>query len=202
MPGPSSATFTTLVLSMMLANSFFSRFSSTLHEIAIGAGQQARRHLDHRHLAAERGVDGPELEADVAAADHEQRLRARPAARAPTSSPSCAGCRARATESSSDANRSRESVLELQLRLAAAPRPSSTSGRSASRGPAGTSPCAASRRCRRRPSACRRRPACRRGACRRRSAGSPNVTPQLPACFASSMTFATCSSAFDGMQPR
>ena len=31
--------------------------------------------------------------------------------------------------------------------------------------------------------------------------GSPNVTPQLPACFASSMTFATCSSAFEGMQP-
>jgi len=32
--------------------------------------------------------------------------------------------------------------------------------------------------------------------------GSPNVTPSDAACRASSITFATCSSAFDGMQPR
>src|SRR6185436_2400801 len=32
-------------------------------------------HLDDGDLAAERGVDGAKLEADVAAADHEQRLR-------------------------------------------------------------------------------------------------------------------------------
>ena len=40
-------------------------------EIAIGAGQKARRHLDDGHLAAERRIDGPELEPDVAAADDE-----------------------------------------------------------------------------------------------------------------------------------
>ena len=75
MPWPSSATLTTLVFSMIAANSFFSRFSSTADEIAIGPGQQPRRHLDDRHLAAERGVDRAQLEADVAPADHQQRLR-------------------------------------------------------------------------------------------------------------------------------
>ena len=44
-------------------------------EIAIGAGQQAGRHLDDRDLGAERGVDRSEFQADVAAADDEQRLR-------------------------------------------------------------------------------------------------------------------------------
>ena len=45
------------------------------HQVAIGAGQQARRHFDDRHLGAERRVDRAELEADVAAADHQHRLR-------------------------------------------------------------------------------------------------------------------------------
>ena len=31
--------------------------------------------------------------------------------------------------------------------------------------------------------------------------GAPNVTPHASACCASLMTSATCSSAFDGMQP-
>ena len=44
------------------------------HEVAIGAGQQPRRHLDDGDFAAERGVDAAELEPDVAAADDEQRL--------------------------------------------------------------------------------------------------------------------------------
>ena len=44
-------------------------------EIAIRAGQQSARHFDDRDLRAERGVDRAELEADVAAADDEQRLR-------------------------------------------------------------------------------------------------------------------------------
>ena len=41
-------------------------------EVAVGAGQQPRRHLHDGDGAAERGVDGAELEADVAAADDEQ----------------------------------------------------------------------------------------------------------------------------------
>jgi hypothetical protein len=32
--------------------------------------------------------------------------------------------------------------------------------------------------------------------------GSPKVTPHAEAWLASSSSFATCSSAFDGMQPR
>ena len=32
-------------------------------------------------------------------------------------------------------------------------------------------------------------------------AGSPNVMPHASACLASATSFATCSSAFDGMQP-
>ena len=46
-----------------------------VHEIAVGAGQQPRRHLDDGDGAAERRVDRAEFEADVAAADDEQRLR-------------------------------------------------------------------------------------------------------------------------------
>ncbi len=46
-----------------------------VHEIAIGAGQQARRHFDDGDGAAERRVHRSELEPDVAAADDEQRLR-------------------------------------------------------------------------------------------------------------------------------
>ena len=44
-------------------------------QIAVGAGQQTRRHLDDGDLAAERGVHAAKLEADVAAADDEQGLR-------------------------------------------------------------------------------------------------------------------------------
>ena len=46
-----------------------------VHEIAIGSGKQAAGHLDDRHLAAERRVHAAELEADVAAADDEERPR-------------------------------------------------------------------------------------------------------------------------------
>ena len=51
------------------------RSREDVDEVAVGAGQQARRHLDDGHRAAERRVDGSELETDVAAADDEQRLR-------------------------------------------------------------------------------------------------------------------------------
>src|SRR6185436_9830046 len=50
-------------------------FLEHLHEIAIRTGEQSRRHLDDGDLAAEGGVDGAELETDVAAANHQQRLR-------------------------------------------------------------------------------------------------------------------------------
>ncbi len=51
-----------------------SRRLRIVDKIAIGARQQARRHLDDGDLGAERRVDRPQLEADVAAADDEQRL--------------------------------------------------------------------------------------------------------------------------------
>ena len=46
-----------------------------LNEVAVGARQQSVRHLDDGDLRAERGVHGAQLEADVAAAHDEQRLR-------------------------------------------------------------------------------------------------------------------------------
>ena len=49
-------------------------------QVGVGADQQAREELGHRDLAAEALVDQAELEADVAAADHEQACRARAAA--------------------------------------------------------------------------------------------------------------------------
>ena len=46
-----------------------------VHEIAIGARQQTWSHLHDGDRAAERGVDRSQLEADVAAANHQQRFR-------------------------------------------------------------------------------------------------------------------------------
>ena len=43
-------------------------------EVAIRSRQQAGRHLDHGHPGPERGIDAPELQADIPAADDEQRL--------------------------------------------------------------------------------------------------------------------------------
>ena len=44
------------------------------HQIAIGAGHQAVAQFDHRHRHAERIVDAGHLQADDAAADHQQPL--------------------------------------------------------------------------------------------------------------------------------
>ena len=55
----------------------------------------AGRHLDDGDAAAERGVDRSELQADVAAADDEQRFRNIRADRAPRSNPSHADRRSR-----------------------------------------------------------------------------------------------------------
>ncbi len=43
-------------------------------QIAVGAGQQAVGHFDHRHFASQRGIDGAHFQPDVAAADDQQRL--------------------------------------------------------------------------------------------------------------------------------
>src|SRR5262249_51200521 len=48
-----------------------------LDQVAIDAGQQAVGEFDDGHLAAEGGVDVTEFEADVTAADDEQRRRQR-----------------------------------------------------------------------------------------------------------------------------
>ena len=53
--------------------------------------QDAVEHLDHRHLGAHGAVEARELDADRAGADHQQRLRERPAAPSPPcrSRPAC-----------------------------------------------------------------------------------------------------------------
>ena len=106
-PRPSSAT--TCVSSSTLFIVCVDALGEDVDEIAIGAGQQARRHLDDGDRAAERGVDRAELEADVAAADDEQRLRECRADRAPRSSPSRADRRPSASAESPAAIRSRGS---------------------------------------------------------------------------------------------
>ena len=65
----------TLVFSHTASQICSIRLARMFDQVAIGAGQQAAGHLDDGDLAAERGVDGAQLEADVAAADDEQRLR-------------------------------------------------------------------------------------------------------------------------------
>ena len=64
-----------------------------LHQVAIGAGQQAIEQFDDRHLRAELGVDGAHFQADVSAADDQQRLRARLPAPVRRSNPSRAASR-------------------------------------------------------------------------------------------------------------
>ena len=50
-------------------------FVQRADEVAIDAGQQAVGHLDHGDAAAQRGVHGAHFQANVAAANHQQRLR-------------------------------------------------------------------------------------------------------------------------------
>ena len=57
------------------ANCFPSVTGQRLHEVAIHAGEQAVRHLDEGDAAAQRGIDLPQLEPDIAAAHHQQPLR-------------------------------------------------------------------------------------------------------------------------------
>jgi hypothetical protein len=46
-----------------------------LDQVLVGAGHQLVHELDHGHLAAERAIDRRHLQADDAAADHQQLLR-------------------------------------------------------------------------------------------------------------------------------
>ena len=91
------------------------------NEVAVGTGEQARRHFDHRHLAAERRVDRAQLEADVAAANHEQRFRHVRQIEAPTSNPSSAGCRSTGSGSRRVRAGREDAVLERQLGRAVVP---------------------------------------------------------------------------------
>ena len=50
-------------------------FVQRADQVAVGAGQQAIGHLDHGNAAAQRGVDRAHFQADVAAANHQQRFR-------------------------------------------------------------------------------------------------------------------------------
>ena len=74
-PSDTSVMLATFVLSSTRFASFADSLRQNVDEIAVGAGQQTRRHLDDGDLAAEGRVDAAELEADVAAADDEQRFR-------------------------------------------------------------------------------------------------------------------------------
>ena len=74
-PSGPSVIETTFVRSSTASHIACTRFVEHGDEIAVGARQQPGHHLDHRHLRPECGVDGPELEPDVAAAHHEQRCR-------------------------------------------------------------------------------------------------------------------------------
>ena len=45
------------------------------NQVAVRAGQQSGQHFDHGNFRAQRGVHRAQLQADVAAADHQQRSR-------------------------------------------------------------------------------------------------------------------------------
>ena len=75
MPLASGFICTTFVSSSTLFITCADALGEDVDEVAVGAGQQPGRHLDDRDGAAERRVDRAQLEADVAAADDEERLR-------------------------------------------------------------------------------------------------------------------------------
>ena len=74
MPPDSGFSCVTRVLQQHRLHRLLETFGQDVDQIAIGAGQQAVRHLDDGDGAAERSVDRAELEADVSAADDQQRL--------------------------------------------------------------------------------------------------------------------------------
>ncbi len=50
----------------------FHAFVQGKDQVAVGSGQEAGQHFDHRNFRSQRGIDGAEFEADVSAADYEQ----------------------------------------------------------------------------------------------------------------------------------
>ena len=57
-----------------LGKQFFESLVQRLDQIAIRARKQTVQQFDHGNLAPKLGVDGPHLQADVSATDHQQRL--------------------------------------------------------------------------------------------------------------------------------
>ncbi len=58
----------------MEANNFSSALMERTDQVAIGAGQEAVGQFDDGHLRAQFGVDGSHFQADVTAADNQQRF--------------------------------------------------------------------------------------------------------------------------------
>ena len=52
----------------------FQSLEQRANQIPIHAGHQLRQHFDDRHLGTEGGIDLTQLQPDVSAADHQQRL--------------------------------------------------------------------------------------------------------------------------------
>ncbi len=181
-------------------------FVQRADEVAIDAGQQAVGHLDHGDAAAQRGVHGAHFQANVAAANHQQRLRrvdqlqGRGGIHDPRSRQIEGGNPRRPRARRDDAMLEANAVVGQGLSVERTPIAASASPR---RRPWRGRPA---------PFACRRSASDRRRARRRpflsarrassRIVGGGKTTPQASRRFASSMTLATWSRAFEGMQPR
>ena len=183
------------------------RFGEHVDEIAVGARQQPGRHLDDVTCAAERGVDAAQLEADVAAADDEQRLRdvaADRARRVESMTRGLSSARATARHSPGREPVARIACSNCTVLFAAVVQRHAQVVRVDDLGEAlevlhlamlDELPGAAGQPA--------RRPWFLNSRSLSRSiVGSPNSTPHAAAWRDSSITLATCSSAFDGMQPR
>ncbi len=57
------------------SEAFFNPLVQGKNQIAVGAGQQAGKHLNHGNFRAQRRIHRAQLQADVAAADHQQSAR-------------------------------------------------------------------------------------------------------------------------------
>ena len=205
MPFGSAFICTTFVSSSTLFIVWLDALGEDVDEIAIGARQQTRRHLDDGDGAAERGVDRCRARGRCSRRRRRAATSGCRADRAPRSSPSRADRRPSASAESPAASRSRGSRART-ARCSSPPAVSFTVRcvrvDDLGAGPGGTAPCDASRagRCR---SVSRLTTLSLKSRSFARSIfGSPNSTPHAFAWRDSSISLATCSSAFDGMQPR
>ena len=203
-PSDTSVMLATFVFSRIRFAIFAIALRQDVDQIAVGAGQQARGHLDDRDLAAQGRVDAAELESDVAAADDEQGFRHVGQVERARGVPRRAGCRAPGLARASAAIRSpgwRARTGPARLR-----RPSASTRRRC-RSTISAMPW----RCRtfRYLASCPVPLVSRATTCSlkwrslsRSIVGSPKSTPHAAAWRDSAITFATWSSAFDGIQPR